>query len=45
METLRRFEIRLGVSEREPAPRRAFGMMVLITCAVAAVSFAWGLAR
>ena len=38
-----RFEIRLESSA--PIPRRAFGLMALIVCAVAAVSFTLGLAR
>lgn len=41
-------QIQIAVYERglgPPAPRRALGLMIMITCAVAAVSFTLGLAR
>jgi hypothetical protein len=40
---MNRFEVRL--ESAEPIPRRAFGLAALIVCAVAAASFALGLAR
>ncbi|MEO8454057.1 MAG: hypothetical protein ABI454_02760 [Sphingomicrobium sp.] len=43
-----RFEIRTEVSQSglgPPAPRGALGLAVMITCAVAALSFAVGLIR
>jgi hypothetical protein len=40
---MNRLEIRL--ESAEPVPRRAFGLAAIIICAVAAASFALGLAR
>jgi hypothetical protein len=41
-------QIQVAVYERElapPVPRRAFGLIAGIVCAVAAISFALGLSR
>jgi hypothetical protein len=43
MKTASRFEIRL--ESAAPLPRRAFGLALMIVCAVAAVSFTLGLTR